>query len=118
MARAIYEIKLVENYFPATSAEDALEMQRNGHCSGILQDSEVTVAPVLGEESTIKLFLLAKTMYDMEKYTYQEVKSAVTALCIQMGYYAQAEQLADTVITWVERFDDMPQSEFEEWLMG
>ena len=118
MGRAIYEIKLRENYFPATSAEDALEMQRNGNCSGILQEGEVIVTPRVGEESTIKLFLLAKTMYDMEKYTYAEVKSAVTALAREMGYFAEAEQFAETVTTWVERFDDMPRSEFEEWLIG
>ena len=118
MARAIYQIKLRESYFPATSIEDALEMQRNGNSSGQLQDYEVTVTPRLGEESTIKLFLLAKTMYDMEKYTYLEVKSAVTALAREMGYFAEAEQFAETITTWVERFDDMPRDEFEEWLMG
>jgi hypothetical protein len=118
MARAIYEVKLRENYFPATSVEDALEMQRNGNCCGLLQESEFIVTPRLGEESTIKLFLLAKTMYDMEKYTYQEVKAAVTALSREMGYFAEAEQFAETVTTWIERFDDMPRSEFEDWLMG
>lgn len=117
MAKSIYKIQLKEDLFPAVSAAEALEIQNNGNSFGVLQEDEVVVTPIVGEESTIKLFMLAKTMYDMEKYTYQEIKSTLTALACQMGYWKDSEQIAETVTTWVERFDELPADEFQEWLL-
>lgn len=118
MARGIYEIKLKDNFFPALSEEEALEMQNNGNCRAHLVDDEVEVTKIVSEEHTVKLFLLAKTMYDTEKFEYNEVESAVNALARELGYYNISSEVTDCVIKWVERFEDMALSELEEWIIG
>lgn len=118
MARRIYEIKLKENLFPALSEAEALEMQRNGDCSNLIPDNEVVVNIFVSEEDTVKMFMLAKTMYDMEKFSWQEVSAAVRSVAVELGYWQIAQDVADIVTTWVERFDDATAEEFQEWLMG
>lgn len=118
MARAIYEIKLKESYFPAMSGAEALHMQ-NSFTSGDLQEEDVELRVCVTAEDTVKMFLLCKTMYDMEKYTFKEIWSAVKALATEMGHFAEAERLADMVTTWTERVsEDMTIQEFQEWLIG
>ena len=119
MTRAIYEIKLKESYFPASSGAEALEMMNNGNVSSGLTEDDVVMRIVATSDHTIKLFLLCKTMYDMEKYSFKEVYSAVRALAVEMGYFAEAVQIADLVTTWTERIsEDMTLTEFQEWLIG
>lgn len=117
MARGIYEVKLKERYFPAISAEDALEMQNNG-TTGALLENETEVTCIVKEEHTMKLFLLAKTMNDTEKFEFNEVESAVCALARELGYYNTYAEVANCVLTWVERFDEMTLSDLEEWIIG
>ena len=118
MARGIYEVKLKEHYFPAQSEEDALQMQNNGNCRAPLADDEVFVSLLVKEEHTMKLFTLAKSMYDTEKFEYKEVKAALSALAFQLGYYNSVD-VAECIISWVERIaEDMTASELEEWLIG
>lgn len=119
MARGIYEVKLKEHYFPALSAAEAVEMQNNGSCNGNLQTEEVEVNLIVKEEHTMQLFLLAKTMYDMEKFDYHEVEAVVCALAREMGYFNIAAEVADCVIKWVERVaEDMTIHDLEEWVIG
>ena len=118
MVRAIYEIKLKESYFPAMSGAEALHMH-NSVTSGTLQEEDLDIKVAVNAEDTLKLFLLCKTMYDMEKFTFKEVWSAVKSLAVEMGYFASAEKLADTVTTWTERLaEDMTLQEFQEWLIS
>ena len=118
MARAIYEIKLRERYFPAKSEEDALEMQNNGNCRGCLEDDEVCVSIVVQEEHTMKLFTAAKAMCDTEMFNSNEIEAALRAMAIQMGYYNTYTDVADCVLTWVDRFVDMEMSDLQEWIIG
>lgn len=119
MARGIYEVKLKEHYFPALSAADAVEMRNNGACDESLSDGEVEVTLLVKEEHTMQLFLLAKTMYDMEKFTCQEVEVVISALARELGYFSIAEDIADCVTLWVERVaEDMTIPELEEWIIG
>lgn len=116
MARGIYEIKVKECYFPALSAADALEMQVNSGI-GALTEQDVNVSLVVSEEHTMKLFLLAKTMYDTEKFNYPEVEAAVSALARQLGYFTNSAEITSCITTWVERFDEMPIDELTNWLI-
>lgn len=119
MAREIYEIKLRENYFPALSENDAIDMANSVTDNARLEPLDVIVTKVVPDENTMKMFVLAKTMYDTEKFNYKEIHAAITALAVQLGYYANAEQLADMVTTWTERVsEDITLNEFEEWLIG
>ena len=118
MARAIYEMKLKEGFFPALSGAEALHMQNN-LASGALLEEDVTIRVAVTAEHTLKMFTLCKTMYDTEKYTFKEIHSAIKAVATEMGYFAEAESVADMITTWTERVgEDMPLSEFEEWLLG
>lgn len=119
MARGIYQIKLKDSYFPALSSADAVEMRNNGNTDVDLSDDEVEVSLIVQEEHTVRLFLLAKMMYDMEKFSCQEVEVALSALAREMGYFGIAEDIADCVTLWVERVaEDMTPHELEEWIIG
>lgn len=117
MARAIYEIKLKQNYFPALDVADALELRANGDFKNSPADEEFEVSLVVKEEDTMKLFVFAKTIMDTEKFTSKEIMVAVGALAKELGYFANYHEVADCVITWVERFDNMTLAELEEWII-
>lgn len=117
MARAIYEIKLRENYFPALDVADALELRANGDYKHSPEDSEFEVHMVVKEEDTMKLFFFAKTIMDTEKFTSKEIEAAVGAMAKELGYFTNHSAVADCVIKWVERFDHMTLAELEEWII-
>ena len=118
MARAIYEIKLKDPYFPAESAEDALELFRTKDITLSVEDPQIEVTAVVSTEDTVKLFVLAKTMYDTERFELNQIRVAVRALAGQMGYYLDADKVTECVLSWAERFDEMELSEIEEWIIG
>ena len=118
MARCIYEVKLKERFFPAQSEEDAVEMQTNGTCRGALTEDEVCVSPVVKEEDTMKLFVAAKAMSDLELFSSQEIEATIRSLVIQLGYCCNYVEIADCVLTWVDRFSDMSVNELQEWIIG
>ena len=117
MARGIYEIKLNNRFYPAVSYEDVLDMV-DTETAKLLVDTSFTVSEVVKEEHAVKLFMLAKTMYDAERFEANEVEAAVSALARALGYFSNQEEVTDCVLTWAERFDDMTLAEFEEWLIG
>lgn len=115
MARAIYEVKLKERYFPAHSEAEALEMQNESDCG--LKADEASVSLAVKEEHAVKLFLLAKTMYDTEKFDYNEVEVAVQALARELGYFTNYTEISGCIISWTERFCDIPMDEFVDWIL-
>lgn len=118
MARGIYEIKLKEPYFPATSETEAVEMLKTDDIKGCFDSNSIEVSMVASEEDTMKMFILAKTMYDTDKFDCFEVGVAVEALARKMGYFSSANKIAECVIEWVEKFDEMTLSELQEWIIG
>lgn len=118
MARAIYEIKLKDPYFPAESAADALELFKAKDITLSAEDPEIDVNVVVNTQDTVKLFVLAKTMYDTERFELNQIRVAVKALAGQMGYYLEADKVTECVLSWAERFDEMELSEIEEWIIG
>ena len=118
MAREIYEIKLKDCFIPALSEEDALEIKNINNSCGCLTADDVRVGVLVNEEHTMKLFLLAKSMSDTEKFECNEIEAAVGALALQLGYYNNYDEVAECVVTWVERFADMTMSDLEEWIIG
>ena len=118
MARGIYEIKLKDRFFPALSAQDALEMQSVYNLQGAFPEEEVSVNCIVKEEHTMKLFVVAKTMCDAELFESNEIEAAVSALARELGYYSTYAEVADCVLTWVDRFADMTVSDLQEWIIG
>lgn len=116
MAKELYEIKLKERYYPASSVDEALEVQCGGDLETCLSEDDYEVSVVVKEEHTMKLFVLAKVMQDMERYVYNEIEAAICALARELGYVKNYAEVADCVLTWVDRFDDMSLEELEEWL--
>lgn len=117
MARAIYEIKLKDRLFPATSEEDALEMYNTNNEE--LTEEAVEVGVAVKEEHVMKLFILAKAMYDTDKFDYKEIQAAVGAVARNLGYYSTYEDVAQCVNTWIERIgEDMDVSDVAEWVIG
>lgn len=118
MARSIYEIKLKEPYFPAQSEAEAIELLKDKDTVLFFSGPGIEVTTVVNEEDTMKLFILAKTMYDLEKFELNQIRLAVKAVAGQMGNYIQAEQITECVLSWTEKFDEMTLSELEEWIIG
>ena len=117
MARAIYEIKLKERYVPARSESDAFDTHVNvSEFVGTKEDVEIKM--VVQDEHALKLFVLATTMYDTDRFSCEEIEASVRALAYRLGYYCNAEEVADTVVRWAERLDGLTLSEVEEWLIG
>lgn len=118
MARAIYEVKLNPSLFPCNSAEEVDEMLIDA--MGLKQSikDSLTVEVKVKEEHTVKLFILGKTLFDTEKFEWNEVFSAVCALAQEFGYGEESKEIADSVLTWCERLSDMDSEEFDEWLIG
>lgn len=117
MARAIYEITLKQKYFPALDVADALELRANGDFKNSPSDEEFEVSVVVKEEDTMKLFFFAKTIMDTEKFNSKEIAASVGAMAKELGYFTNHAEIADCVITWVERFDHMTLAELEEWII-
>ena len=116
MAKELYEIRLKERDYPASSVAEALDIQCNGDMKSALSEDDYEVSVVVKEEHTMKLFILAKTMQDTEKFEYDEVKAAVCALARELGYQKNYGEVADCILTWVDRFTEMPLEELQDWL--
>lgn len=118
MARIIYEVKLSSPLFPANSYDEAGEMMMNS--AGLkeyLQD-DYSVRQKVSEEHTVKLFTLARTLNETEKFDYREVQVMVRALAQELGYVQDAEEIAECVVAWNERLEELDESEFIDWLFG
>ena len=118
MARGIYEINLNERYFPALSQKDALEMRNNGNCGECLQDSDVDINCLVPADDTMKLFILAKTMEESNRFEFSEIYSVVSALAIQLGYKEHEKEITNCILKWIERLDEMNIVDLEEWIIG
>ena len=118
MAREIYEIRLKNNLVPSTSASEALEAFNVQAGVDTLTEDETDIRVAVQEEHAVKLFVMAKTLYDTDKFEYEEIAGAIFSLAVSLGYYASASAVAECVTTWVERFYEMPNSDFQEWLLG
>ena len=117
MARGIYEVKLKERYYPALSAADAVEMQLVHN--GVAEENDVEVSLVVKEEHTMQLFLLARTMYELEKFERDEIEVAVCALARKMGYFADTAEVVSCILNWVETtLEELTMHELEEWIIG
>lgn len=118
MSRAIYEIKLKEPYFPAKDTNDAIGMLKAKDTTLFFDGPGIEVTEVVNQQDTMKLFVLAKTMYDTDRFDLNQIRVAVKALAGQMGHYTRAEQVTECVLEWAEKFEEMSLSELEEWIIA
>lgn len=118
MAREIYEIKLKDPYFPAASVREAVEMLKQKDITLFFNDPGIEVNTVVTNADTVKLFVLAKTMYDTDRFELNQIRAAVKGLASQMGYYLESDKITECVLSWTEKFDEMDLSELEEWLIA
>ena len=77
MAKAIYQIKLKNHLIPAQCEDEALDTFNVGCGYTGLKEDEVEITVAVKEEHTLKLFLLAKTMVDADRFEQDEVQAAV-----------------------------------------
>lgn len=109
MSRAMYMVKLQEGLYPGCDERDALEMKE-------AQDCDFVVQKLLDEEQTMKLFSVARSMYVSEKFEFAEVRIVLMALAENWGYKREAEEIADTICNWCERFEGWDDEEWSDWL--
>lgn len=116
MSKMLYEIRINPDVIPAVSRKDALEELNNSGIS--LTENDTSVIVLLDEDKTVRLFTLARMMYQSEKYEYDEINAALLGLCKCMGCEErEARMCVDAVCTWCERMEDLDDDEWEDWLM-
>ena len=64
----------------------------------------------------VKLFRLARTLYDIEQYSAEDVETLVDAYAKKLGYSLSSSDLWHGILKWVERFDDFGDEDIEDWL--
>lgn len=116
MAMKMYEFRLKERFIPAENEDTAKELLGDGDVLVKYYDNLET-KKVVEEDDTMKLFILAKTMMDLDRYNCEEIAVAVSALATRLGY-SDAPEIAESVITWTERFVDVTLFDLQEWLLG
>ena len=83
-----------------------------------MDTEEVDVKVICNAEHAMKLFVLAKTMYDTEKFDSDDIEVAVRSLALKLNCFCNFEEITSCVMTWVERFDEMSLADLEEWIIG
>lgn len=116
MGKALYEIRLDEPIIPAKSSESALE--EHAERSGLELAGFASAHEIVPEETTLKLFMLAKMMQDSEKFVYNEIWTAVCAVMRMMNCTRSVDEVATCICTWTERFEDMTMEELQEWVIN
>lgn len=112
----LYRIKLKSSLVPATTAENAfnshLQLQNN-----MTLDQFNIHEEVCGED-TFKLLTTARMLLLSEKFEADEVVAMVEALAAKMGYFNSITfgDVRELICFWVERFDDLDDDEFMDWL--
>lgn len=116
MSKMLYEVRINPDVVPAVSKKDALG---EIYDAGItLTESDAVINVLLDEDKTVRLFTLARMMYQSEKYEYDEISAALLGLCKCMGCEErEAQMCVNAVCTWCERLEDADDDEWEEWLM-
>lgn len=115
MARAIYGVKLIEHYIPALNEQEALEMNESLN-NDSSNDSNIRV--IVQEEDTMRLFILAKSLYDLDKFEINEIVKVVQCIAESLGYKETCNEIAGCVVHWIENLENMTMQELQEWIIG
>lgn len=115
MARQIYCMNLHHNMGIAESEDGFFEELNTLYYEG-LKKEDVNIKPVVSEETTKKMLLLHRLMYNSEQFEYTEIVDAIISL-VPPENWDEREEIADSVCTTGERLSDLTEEEFMDWFV-
>ena len=116
MAKQIYRMNLKNHMGIAESAEDLFEELSTLYYEGLKRE-EVDIKPVVSEETTKKMLLLHRLMYNSEQFEYRDIVDAIISL-VPPENWDEREEIADGVCTTGERLSDLTEEEFMDWFVA
>ena len=115
MAKQIYRMNLKHHMGIAESSEGFFEELSTLYYDG-LKKEDVDIKPVVSEETTKKMLLLHRLMYNSEQFEYAEIVDAIISL-VPPENWDEREEIADGVCTTGERLSDLTEEEFMDWFV-
>lgn len=115
MAKQIYRMNLKNHMGIAESAEGLFEELSTLYYDG-LKKEDIDIKPVVSEETTKKMLLLHRLMYNSEQFEYNDIVDAITAL-VPHENWNEREEIADSICTTGERLSDLTEEEFMDWFV-
>lgn len=64
----------------------------------------------------VKLFRLARTLYEFDYYTPEDISALVSTYATKLGYTLSDSDIWHGIMKWVERFSDADDEDIEDWL--
>ena len=115
MAKQIYLMNLKQHMGVAESAEELFEEMNTLYYDGLKRE-DVDIKPVVSEETTKKMLLLHRLMYNSEQFEYTEIVDAIISL-VPAENWNEREEIADGICTTGERLSDLTEEEFMDWFV-
>ena len=115
MAKQIYCMNLQNHMGVAESAEELFEELNTLYYEG-LKKEDVDIKPVVSEETTKKMLLLHRFMYNSGQFEYTDIVDAIMPL-VPAENWDQREEIVDAVCVTGERLSDLDEEEFMDWFI-
>ena len=115
MAKQIYRMELKHNMGIAESEDGFFEELNTLYYEG-LKKEDVNIEPVVSEETTKKMLLLYRLMYNSEQFEYNDIVDALTSLVPPENWY-EREEIVDGICVTGERLSDLTEEEFMDWFV-
>lgn len=110
----LYKYNFAVTAVPAMTAEDAADRYSNETDDATTNEKDFSV--LVPHEDFIKIFRLARTLYEIEQYTAEDVEVLVEAYSKNLGYNLSKSDLWYGILLWAERLMDMDDEDIEDWL--
>lgn len=115
MAKQIYRMNLKHHMGIAESSEEFFEELNTLYYDG-LKKEDVDIKPVVSEETTKKMLLLHRLMYNSEQFEYRDIVDAIMSL-VPPENWDEREEIVDGVCITGERLSDLTEEEFMDWFV-
>ena len=115
MAKQIYRMNLKNHMGIAESKEGLFEEMKTLYYEGLKRE-DVNIKPGVSEETTKKMLLLHRLMYNSEQFEYNDIVDALTSLVPPENWY-EREEIVDSICVTGERLSDLTEEEFMDWFV-
>ena len=115
MAKQIYRMNLKHHMGIAESSEGFFEELNTLYYEG-LKKEDVKIKPVVSEETTKKMLLLHRLMYNSEQFEYTDIVDAIMSL-VPAENWDERKEIVDAVCITGERLSDLTEEEFMDWFV-
>lgn len=110
----LYEYKYAVKVSPGRNAEEAqAHFMADLEIKGIEKSDFKLLVP---HEDFVKLFRLARTLYEVDQYTPEDISTLVSTYANILGYTLSNSDIWHGILKWAERLSDSDDEDIEDWL--